>query len=90
MVIKISKKQYLVKVSLGLWNILPTKRYGKYERSPHTLNAVVSYIYTLRLGESKISILYKKRKKKKSMRYLAHGHEVIVKFSFVEFLLTIR
>ena len=85
MVIKISKKQYLVKVSLGLWNILPTKRYGKYERSPHTLNAVVSHIYTLRLGESKISILYKK-----SMRYLAHGHEVIVKFSFVEILLTIR
>ena len=89
MVIKISKKQYLVKVSLGLWNILPTKSYGKYERSPRTLNAVVSHIYTLRLGESKISILYKKRKKK-SMRYLAHGHEVIVKFSFVEFLLTIR
>ena len=78
MVIKISKKQYLVKVSLGLWNILPTKRYGKYERSPRTLNAVVSHIYTLRLGESN------------SMRYLAHGHEVIVKFSFVEFLLTIR
>lgn len=31
MVIKISKKQYLVKASPGLWNILPTNRYNECE-----------------------------------------------------------